>query len=195
MTKRCDWGEAPADLLAYHDNEWGRPLTTDESLFERLCLEGFQAGLSWLTVLRKRDAFRTAFCAFDPSKVAKLGARDIEQLMLNAAIIRSRPKIEAAITNGRALLAMHDKGETLAALMWSHAPKRSHVPRTRAEVPAVTDESTALAKALKKRGFRFVGPTTVYAMMQATGIVNDHLARCFVRAEVDRLRETKPQRL
>lgn len=187
--KRCDWGsDAPADLVAYHDVEWGRPLVSEAALFERLCLEGFQAGLSWLTVLRKRDAFRKAFRDFEPAKVAKIGARDIEALMLNAGIIRSRPKIEAAIANGRALLVMHDKGENLAELMWSHAPTKARAPRTRADVPAVTDESTALAKALKKRGFRFVGPTTVYAMMQATGVVNDHLVRCFVRDDVERAR-------
>jgi DNA-3-methyladenine glycosylase I len=186
---RCDWTGSPEDLIAYHDVEWGRPLSNERDLFERLCLEGFQSGLSWLTVLRKREAFRKAFAQFDPAKVAKYSERHVGQLMSNAAIIRSRPKIEAAIANARAVIALHKSGESLAQLIWSHAPRKVRVPRSMRDVPAITAESTALAKALKKRGFRFVGPTTVYAMMQAVGIVNDHVAKCFVRAEVARERE------
>lgn len=181
--KRCDWGEGPDELLRYHDVEWGRPIVDDRLMFERVCLEGFQAGLSWLTVLRKREAFREAFRDFDVEEIARFGARDKKRLMNDARIIRSAPKIEAAIANANAVRAM---GEPLAAFMWSFAPKRPRAPRTNADIPAVTPEPVALAKALKKRGFKFVGPTTVYAMMQATGIVNDHLVRCFVRKEVAR---------
>lgn len=187
--RRCAWSSAPPDLIAYHDVEWGRPLTGERELFERLCLEGFQSGLSWLTVLRKRDAFRRAFARFDPAKVARFGEREVGELLGDAGIIRSRAKIEAAIGNARALVALHAQGETLTDLVWSHAPARPRTPRSMRDVPAVTDESTALAKALKARGFRFVGPTTVYAMMQAVGVVNDHVADCFVREEVARARD------
>lgn len=187
--RRCDWTGAPEDLIAYHDVEWGRPLSSEREVFERLCLEGFQAGLSWLTVLRKRDAFRAAFSNFEPAKVAKYSERHVGRLLSNAAIIRSRPKIEATIANARAVVALHQAGESLARLMWSHASAKGRVPRSMKDIPAITAESTALAKALKKRGFRFVGPTTVYAMMQAIGIVNDHLAHCFVRQQVARERD------
>lgn len=187
---RCGWAAgAPPDLVAYHDEEWGRPVTGERELLERLCLEGFQSGLSWLTVLRKRESFRRAFARFDPAKVARFGARDVTRLLADAGIIRSRAKIEAAIGNARALVALHEQDETLSDLIWSHAPAKLSTPRSMKDVPASTPESTALAKALKSRGFRFVGPTTVYAMLQATGVVNDHVADCFVRERAARERE------
>jgi DNA-3-methyladenine glycosylase I len=154
----------------------------DVRLFEKLCLEGFQSGLSWLTVLRKREAFRRAFAGFQPAKMAAFGDADVARLLGDAGIIRSRAKIEAAIANARAMVALGDT--TLDELVWAHAPPARPAPTSLADLPASTPESTALAKELKRRGFRFVGATTVYAMMQACGLVNDHLAGCFVRAEL-----------
>lgn len=153
----------------------------ERGLYERLCLEGFQSGLSWLTILRKRDAFREAFAAFDPEQVAQFGEDDVRELLQNAAIIRHRGKIEATIANARATLALRDE-TPLHELFWSFAPEQHSVPQTAADWQASTPESVALAKALRKAGFRFVGPTTVYAAMQACGVVDDHLATCFVRA-------------
>ncbi|HZD01285.1 MAG TPA: DNA-3-methyladenine glycosylase I [Actinomycetes bacterium] len=180
---RCGWGARTAEYVAYHDAEWGRPVHDDVRLFEKLCLEGFQAGLSWLTILRKREAFRHAFAGFDPAKVAAFDEADVTRLLQDASIIRSRAKIEAVIANGRAMLAL---GETLDELVWAHAPAPGPAPTSLRALPASTPESAALAKELKRRGFRFVGATTVYAMMQACGVVNDHLAGCFVRAELAR---------
>ena len=185
--RRCPWGEAPPEYRRYHDEEWGRPVTDDRGLYEKMVLEGFQSGLSWLTILRKRENFRAAFAGFDIETVAGFGERDVRRLLNDAGIVRHRGKIEAAINNAKAAAVMHDNGESLAALIWSHAPKgRRPAPRTLADLPAATPESTALAKELKRRGFRFVGPTTVYAAMEACGVVNDHLVGCFVRAEVAR---------
>jgi DNA-3-methyladenine glycosylase I len=184
---RCPWALSSPDYLAYHDEEWGRPVRDDRGLYERMVLEGFQSGLSWLTILRKRESFRAAFANFEIDAVAGFGARAVERLLADAGIVRHRGKIEAAIANARAAAALRDGGESLAELIWSHAPPRRRAPRTLADVPAVTPESTALAKELKRRGFRFVGPTTAYATMQACGLVNDHLEGCRVRAEVEAL--------
>ena len=176
---RCDWAISTPDYLVYHDDEWGREIRGDRELYERLTLESFQSGLSWITILRKRPAFRAAFADFDPEVVATYGDADFDRLMADAGIVRNRMKINAAITNARAMLELGD-GE-LTKLMWSFAPEPGPAPATLAEVPATTLESKALSKALKKNGFVFVGPTTCYAMMQATGIVNDHLADCIAR--------------
>ena len=186
--RRCPWGASTPDYAAYHDEEWGRPVADDRGIYERLVLEGFQSGLSWLTILRKREGFRAAFAGFEIDAVARFGERDVARLLADAAIVRHRGKIEAAIANARAAARMHDAGESLAELVWSHAPRgRPRAPRTVEELPAITPESTALSKELKVRGFRFVGPTTAYAAMQACGIVNDHLAGCWVRPEVEAL--------
>ncbi len=180
---RCPWAGSQPDYLAYHDLEWGRPVHDELRLFEKLCLEGFQAGLSWYTILRKRDAFRRAFAGFEPVRVAAFGEADVDRLLADAGIVRSRRKIEATIANARALLALGDT--TLERLVWAHAPARHRAPRRSGQVPASIPESTALAVELKRRGFRMVGATTVYAMMQACGVVNDHLTGCFVRDELD----------
>jgi DNA-3-methyladenine glycosylase I len=176
---RCGWGASTPEYQRYHDEEWGRPVRDADGLFERLCLEAFQSGLSWLTILRKRPAFRAAFAGFEIAAVARFGAADVERLMGDAAIVRNRAKIEAAIANARAAAALDD----LAGLIWSHAPDPAGrpAPRALADVPALTPESTALARALKRHGFRFVGPTTAYALMQACGLVNDHLEGCCAR--------------
>ncbi|MEU5938539.1 DNA-3-methyladenine glycosylase I [Micromonospora sp. NPDC047548] len=177
---RCAWGTSTPDYAAYHDAEWGRPLRGDDALYERLTLEAFQSGLSWLTILRKRPAFRLAFDEFRIERVAGYGEADVTRLLADAGIVRNRAKIEAAVANARAALELPDG---LSALLWSYAPPpRAARPESFAQVPALTRESTALAKALKKRGFRFVGPTTAYALMQATGMVDDHLAGCHVVA-------------
>jgi DNA-3-methyladenine glycosylase I len=175
---RCPWGVSTPDYIAYHDEEWGRPVRDDQGVYERLCLEAFQSGLSWLTILRKREGFRAAFAGFDPAQVALFGAEDVERLMSDAAIVRNRAKIEAAVHNARAALELP---EGLAALAWRHADPHAPAPRASADVPASTPGSTALAKELKKRGFRFVGPTTAYALMQACGLVDDHLEACHRR--------------
>jgi DNA-3-methyladenine glycosylase I len=181
--RRCFWATSAEDYVHYHDEEWGRPVTDDRGIYERLVLEGFQSGLSWLTILRKREAFRAAFANFEIERVAGFGERDVERLLGDAAIVRHRGKIEAAIANAKAAAALD---RPLAELVWSHAPRgRRRVPRALGDVPAITPESTALSKELKRRGFRFVGPTTAYATMQACGIVNDHLAGCWVRAEIE----------
>ena len=184
---RC-FGSGDEQYARYHDEEWGRPVedSPDErELFERLCLEGFQAGLSWLTVLRKREAFRRAFAGFDPAVVAAFGDEEVEALMGDAGIIRNRMKIAATIGNARALLALHEEGGRLRDLIESHRPARHRRPLTFADLAASTPESAALSKELKRRGFRFVGPTTVYALMQALHVVDDHLAGCWVAQERD----------
>jgi DNA-3-methyladenine glycosylase I len=176
---RCPWGTGTPEYTAYHDDEWGRPLHGDAALFERVSLEAFQSGLSWLTILRKRPAFRVAFADFDPAAVAAFGDADVARLMADAGIVRNRAKVLATIANARATVALDG---SLDELLWSFAPSADRAaPRDTGEVPAVTPESTAMAKALKRNGFRFVGPTTAYALMQATGMVNDHLADCSFR--------------
>ncbi|HUR85097.1 MAG TPA: DNA-3-methyladenine glycosylase I, partial [Solirubrobacteraceae bacterium] len=168
---RC-WPTADPLYIAYHDDEWGRPVRDEDRLLERLCLEAFQSGLAWITILRKRENFRAAFAGFDPPAVARFGDDDVERLMGDAGIVRNRAKIEAAIANARATVALHDAGETLEALLWSFAPERKPPPpRSLQDMPATTPESKAMARELKRRGFRFVGPTTAYALMQAIGIV------------------------
>jgi DNA-3-methyladenine glycosylase I len=175
---RCRWAGSAPDYLAYHDEEWGRPVREDDALYERLTLEAFQSGLSWLTILRKRPAFRAAFADFAIEKVAAFDEADVARLLADPGIVRNRAKVEAALANARAAVELPDG---LCALLWSFAPPpRARRPKSFAEVPAVTAESTAMAKELKKRGFRFVGPTTAYALMQATGMVDDHLAGCVV---------------
>jgi DNA-3-methyladenine glycosylase I len=183
--RRCWWGASTPEYERYHDEEWGRPVRDERGLYERMVLEGFQSGLSWLTILRKRENFRAAFANFDVDTVAGFGERDVKRLLGDAGIVRHRGKIEAAIQNARAAAAMHAAGESLADLVWSYAPTgRRRVPRSLEDLPALTPESTALSKDLKKRGLRFVGPTTAYATMQACGVVNDHLAGCWVRDRV-----------
>ena len=178
---RCSWATSAPEYVAYHDEEWGRPLRGDAALFERISLEAFQSGLSWITILRKREAFRSAFCGFDPSAVAAFDERDVDRLLQDVGIVRNRAKIEATIANARATLALEGG---LTDLLWSFAPAEHPAPATVADVPATTPESVAMAKDLKRSGFRFVGPTTAYALMQATGIVNDHVADCWVRDQV-----------
>jgi len=189
LSKRCPWARGP-EYLSYHDEEWGRPVVDDDALFERLCLEGFQSGLSWLTILRKRPAFREAFAGFEIDAVARFGARDVRRLMADAGIVRNRAKIDATIANAKAAAALRAVGGSLAALVWSAAPAgRRRAPRTLDEVPPTTPESTTLSRELKRRGFRFVGPTTVYAAMQACGVVNDHVLGCLVRGACERERK------
>lgn len=178
---RCPWGLSADDYVAYHDTEWGRPVHGDDALFERLCLEAFQSGLSWLTILRRREGFRAAFEGFRIERVAAFTEADEKRLLADTGIIRNRAKIQATMANAK-VLEQWEPGE-LDALVWSFAPdaKGRPAPRTHGEIPAVTDESKALARALKKRGIRFVGPTTAYALMQACGLVDDHLADCVFR--------------
>jgi DNA-3-methyladenine glycosylase I len=180
--KRCSWCASDPIYIAYHDNEWGRPVHDDNKLFEKICLEGFQAGLSWLTILRKRENFRTAFKGFDPQVVAKFTSRDVERLMKNEGIVRNRMKIEATIANAKATLKVQRELGSLDALIWSFAPKKpAKMPKQFGDIPASTTESKALSKELLKRGFKFVGPTTMYAAMQSLGLVNDHFATCHAR--------------
>jgi DNA-3-methyladenine glycosylase I len=175
---RCGWATSAPEYVAYHDEEWGVPLHGDAALFERLSLEAFQSGLSWLIILRKRPAFRAAFAGFDVEAVARFGEADVTRLLADAGIVRNRAKIEATVNNARA--ATEAVPEGLDALLWSFAPDSPRKrPRTLADVPGVSAESTAMAKELKRRGFRFVGPTTAYALMQATGMVDDHIASCW----------------
>jgi DNA-3-methyladenine glycosylase I len=181
--ERCWWAVGAPEYVAYHDDEWGRPVRGDDALFERLSLEGFQSGLSWLTILRKRENFRRAFAGFAIDAVAAFGDADVERLMADAGIVRNRRKIEATLANARAARALRAGGESLTELIWSFAPEGDRpAPRTMADVPATTPESTALARELKRRGFAFVGPTTAYAGMQACGLVNDHLMGCCARS-------------
>jgi len=183
--KRCWTSRDPAYVL-YHDEEWGRPVTDERGLIERLCLEGFQSGLSWLTILRKRDSFRAALAGFDPERVARFGKRDVDRLLKDTGIVRHRGKIEAAIANARGTLELRERGTPLHELVWAHRPQRHRSPRRPADWQSTSPESTALSKVLKAAGFRFVGPTTVYSTMQACGVVNDHLISCHVHDSVQR---------
>lgn len=192
-TGRCPWAESAPEYVTYHDTEWGRPEAGDDHLYEKLCLEGFQAGLSWITILRKRPAFRLAFDGFLIDKVAGFGPAEVERLMGDAGIVRNRAKIEAAIGNARVAQAVRDDVGSLAALCWRYEPDPHPPFRTLAELPAVTPESTALSKALRAYGFRFVGPTTIYAFMQSMGMVNDHLVTCPSHAEVEARRLAFPR--
>ena len=176
---RCGWATSAPEYIAYHDDEWGKEIRDDRGLYERMTLEAFQSGLSWITILRKRENFRKAFQNFDPELVAAYGSDDFDRLMADTGIVRNQAKINATISNARALLELAD-GE-LTDLLWSFQPQHRPAPKTFAEVPATTPESVAMSKALKKKAFVFVGPTTAYALMQATGIVNDHLAGCIAR--------------
>lgn len=174
---RC-FGDGDPLYAAYHDDEWAVPVHDEHALFERISLEAFQSGLAWITILRKRPAFREAFAGFDPEVIARFGDEDVARLLGDAGIVRNRAKIEATIANARALLALHAAGRTLDDVLWSHAPATHARPRTGADVPASTPGSVALARELRGLGFRFVGPTTAYAAMQACGVVDDHLAGC-----------------
>ena len=178
---RCAWGSTP-EYVAYHDTEWGRPVRGDDALYERLCLEAFQSGLSWLTILRKRENFRVAFAGFEIAAVARFSAADEQRLLADEGIVRNRAKIEAAIANAR---AAEELATGLGELVWSFAPAPRPRPASKADVPSTTPESVAMAKELKRRGFRFVGPTTAYALMQAVGMVDDHLVDCYVESCVD----------
>ncbi len=179
---RCWWGVGNAEYETYHDTEWGFPQLDDKRLFEKICLEGFQSGLSWLTILRKRENFRAAFDGFDFNRVRTYDESDVDRLLADAGIVRHRGKIEATINNANRAVETVDEHGSLAAYFWSFEPPRSAAPT---EIAATTDVSTALSKDLKKRGWRFVGPTTAYAFMQAMGLVNDHLGNCFVRNQAE----------
>jgi DNA-3-methyladenine glycosylase I len=183
--RRC-WESSDPAYNAYHDEEWGRPVTDERGVYERLCLEGFQSGLSWLTILRKREAFRGAFAGFDPDAVAAFDEDDVERLLGDPGIVRHRGKIEAAIANARATVALREAGTPLHELFWSHRPDPPPPPPKRGGWVPTTPESTALSKRLKQAGFRFVGPTTVYAAMQACGVVNDHVSDCPARGPTER---------
>jgi DNA-3-methyladenine glycosylase I len=181
---RCWWCLGAPEYLDYHDNVWGRPMHDDRELFEMLALESFQSGLSWLTILRKRDGFRHAFDGWDVERIATYDESDVERLLGDAAIVRNRAKVEATIANARATIALHQAGETLDELLWRFAPEpgRDRPPETGHDLKPITPESKAMAKELKRRGFRFVGPTTAYALMEAAGLVNDHLVGCAFRS-------------
>lgn len=184
---RCFWATTADPLYtAYHDDEWGRPVHDDVRLFEKLCLEGFQAGLSWLTILRKREAFRSAFAGFVPETVAAFGPDDVERLVTDAAIVRHRGKIESTINNAQRFADLTAEGGSLEAYVRSFVPDQHRRPTTRADMPAFTAESTAMSKDLKRRGWSFVGPTTVYAFMQAMGLVDDHIAGCWAAGPTER---------
>jgi DNA-3-methyladenine glycosylase I len=191
---RCSWGVSAPDYVDYHDREWGFPVTEDRRLFEKLCLEGFQAGLSWLTILRKREGFRRAFAAFDPAVVARFGARDVTRLLGDAGIVRHRGKIESTINNAARALELCAEHGSLAAYVWSFVPAAAERPRvvTRDALRAMTTTPTsvALSRDLKRRGWTFVGPTTVYAFMQAMGLVDDHLEGCAIRSAAEAARRT-----
>lgn len=199
MTPSRCFGDGDPLLAEYHDREWGRPVTTERGLYERLCLEAFQSGLSWNIVLRKREAMRAAFAGFDPDRVAAFGERDVARILADPSVIRNRAKIEAAIANARTIVALRDAGVSLVDLVWSFRPAPGTVPSPAgaswAEMPANTAASTALAKELKRRGFRFLGPTALYALMQAAGLVNDHFVGCPVREAVAEQQDAAARRL
>ncbi len=187
---RCWWCGTDASYQEYHDQEWGQPTANDQHLFEKICLEGFQCGLSWLTILRRREGFRNAFHDFDIETVAAMTQADVERLVLNEAIIRHRGKIESAIHNAARAMEMQANEGSLATFFWNYEPKSSQPVHFRADVRAVTDESQAMSKELKRRGWKFIGPTTCYAFMQSIGMVNDHLAGCDDHARSEQLRKS-----
>lgn len=176
---RCGWCGTDAEYTRYHDEEWGVPVRDDLRLFEKICLEGFQCGLSWITILKRREAFRECFASFDPHRLAEFDQSDVERLMIDSRIIRNRAKIESTIQNARTMRAMLDANESLSNLLWQFEPKRTRIFKRVEQIPAITDESSKMSRVLKKRGWKFVGPTTCYALMQAVGMVNDHLVGCF----------------
>ncbi len=182
---RCPWGVEPAEYRRYHDDEWGRPVVDDTRIFEKLCLEGFQSGLSWLTILRKRDGFRRAFCDFDLATVAAFDDKDVERLLGDAGIVRHRGKIQATIANARATLELQASEGSLAGVVWRYEPAAVAPVRALAKLPTSRPEAKELSKVLRGRGFRFVGPTTVYAAMQSLGVVNDHVEGCYCREPVE----------
>lgn len=192
---RCPWGASTPEYVAYHDQEWGRPDGDNRRVFETLCLEGFQAGLSWLTILRKRDGFRRAFASFDPDVVAAFVDADVDRLLADASIVRHRAKILATIANARATVRLRESGTSLAAVVWGHEPPAGRRHHNTGELPASTAESEALSAELRRRGFGFVGPKTVYSAMQALGVVNDHRDQCQFRASAQLEREhfTRPR--
>jgi DNA-3-methyladenine glycosylase I len=179
---RCSWPGADPLYVAYHDQDWGRPVRDERELFEKLILDGAQAGLAWITILRKRAGYRRAFEGFDPERIAAYGPDDVERLLADPGIVRNRQKVAAAISNAQALLAMHDAGETLTDLVWSHSPAEHPVLRVGADYPVTIPEAEALSAELRRRNWKFVGPTIVYAFMQAVGIVDDHVEGCFRRS-------------
>lgn len=181
---RCNWVGQHEDYEAYHDDEWGRPVTGDSALFERICLEGFQAGLSWLTILRKRESFRSAFETFEPSRVAEFDQKKVESLMNNVQIVRNRAKILSTVNNAQCALKMIDEYGSLANFLWSFEPSSKRYKNVNS-VPSQTDDSKKLSSELKKKGWSFVGPTTIYAFMQAVGMVNDHVTSCWVFEDVE----------
>jgi DNA-3-methyladenine glycosylase I len=189
---RCFWCQSAPEYARYHDREWGFPVRDDRRLFEKLCLEGFQAGLSWLTILRKREAFRSAFARFDMEKVARFTQKDVRRLLADSKIVRHRGKIESTIHNARVALELREEAGSLAAYFWRFEPapksRPARITRSTLQKMATTPESKALSKDLKRRGFSFVGPTTVYAFMQAMGLVDDHLDGCSIRGEVEEAR-------
>ncbi|HUG60547.1 MAG TPA: DNA-3-methyladenine glycosylase I [Methylomirabilota bacterium] len=193
---RCWWPGADPLYVAYHDTEWGRPVADDARLFEKICLEGFQSGLSWITILRKREGFRAGFAGFDPEAIARFDDADVERLVADAGIVRHRGKILSVINNARRLPALRDEFGSLAAFCWSFETEPAPAPTSRAGIRSTSPASEAMSKALRKRGWSFVGPTTIYAFMQSMGIVNDHLAGCAFRAETERDRAafTPPRR-
>ncbi len=184
---RCRWCDAAPEFLVYHDTEWGYPVDDDRRLFEKLSLEGFQSGLSWRTILAKRAHFRAAFHNFDFDRIADFTSKDVESLLQNAGIVRHRGKIEAVINNAQRAREMIEREGSLAAFVWRHEPDPATLPP--AQTAPTSPESIALSKALKKRGWKFVGPTTVYAFMQAMGLINDHVEGCVIRSEIERARE------
>ena len=185
---RCSWVTGAPDYRAYHDEEWGMPVADDDRLFEKLCLEGFQSGLSWLTILRKREAFRAGFARFEIEKVARFNSRSVDRLLKDASIVRHRGKIESTINNARRALELRDARGSLRSYFWSFEPERRPAPQP---IPAQTEASRALSKDLKARGFTFVGPTTAYAFMQAMGLVNDHVAGCAARERCESARAAR----
>jgi DNA-3-methyladenine glycosylase I len=189
---RC-FGDGDPLYERYHDEEWGFPVLDERGLFERMSLEAFQSGLSWRTILAKRDAFRVAFAGFDPDAVARFGDADVERLLMDEKIVRNRAKIKATLANARAAVALRAAGESLDAVIRAHTPARGDPPASWADVPATTPETVSLARELKRRGFRFVGPTTLYALMQACGLVDDHLAGCPARPAAERARRAAGQ--